>query len=206
MTLRGLYAITSERICRAPEGPASAVAQALRGGARLIQHRDKWNDMGTRERHARELLALCRAHDALLIVNDDAELAGRIGADGVHVGRSDASIANARARCGPAAIIGASCSGSLDRAVEAVTEGASYVAFGRFFASRTKPDAPPADVAVLPLARQKLAVPICAIGGITPQNARILVRAGADVIAAVDGVFGAASIEQAARGYAECFR
>lgn len=205
MNLRGLYAITSEAICRAPGGPGVAVAQAIAGGARVVQYRDKWNEPVDREGHARALLALCRAHGALLVVNDDADLAARIGADGVHLGQQDASVAQARARCGAHSIIGVSCSGSVDRALKAASQGANYVAFGRFFPSRTKPDAPPADVAALRLARAQLSIPICAIGGITPQTAPTLISAGADLIAAVDGIFGASDPEAAARAYASCF-
>jgi thiamine-phosphate pyrophosphorylase len=204
-TLRGLYAVTSEAICCSPTDLLAAVTQALTGGAALIQYRDKKHDALTRERNAHALLGLCHQHGALLIINDDVELALASGADGVHLGAADAPLAAARARLGALAIIGVSCAGSLPRALAAQAGGASYVAFGRFFDSRTKPDAPPAPLGLLAEARPQLRIPLCAIGGVTPQNASALIERGADMVAAVEGVFGAADIEAAARGYAQFF-
>jgi thiamine-phosphate pyrophosphorylase len=203
--LRGLYAVTSEAICRSPNDLLAAVEDALTGGAALIQYRDKKQDALTREKNTRALLGLCRHHGALLIINDDVELALACGADGVHLGASDAPLAAARARLGAQAIIGVSCSGSLPRALAAQAGGASYVAFGRFFDSRTKPDAPPAPLGLLTEARPQLRIPLCAIGGVTPQNASALIERGADMVAAVEGVFGADDIEAAARAYAQLF-
>ena len=205
MSLRGLYAVTSATLCRAPGQLARAVDAALAGGARLVQYRDKESDAAERRRQATALLDLCRARGALLIVNDDVELALAIGADGVHLGASDLPLRQARRRLGGLATIGVSCANVLERAVVAQDEGASYVAFGRFFPSRTKPDAPPADLALLRQARARLHIPICAIGGLTPANARPVVEAGAAMIAAVEGVFGAGDVEGAARAYARLF-
>ncbi|TXH06080.1 MAG: thiamine phosphate synthase [Nevskiaceae bacterium] len=204
--LRGLYAITSQAICSDSARLLAAAEDALAGGAALLQYRDKWSDAAVRARNARALLGLCRVHGALFIVNDDVELALACGADGVHVGASDEPLATARARLGPEAVIGVSCSGSLERALAAQAGGASYVAFGRFFDSRTKPDAPPAPPELLSLARPQLRIPVCAIGGVTPDNAPTLIARGADMVAAVEGVFGAPDIEAAARAYAQLFR
>src|SRR6185295_837555 len=135
--------------CRAPAQLERAVGAALAGGAKLIQYRDKAGDPETRRDSATRLLALCRAQGARLIINDDVELAAAIGADGVHLGAHDTPLAEARRRLGPGAIIGTSCANRLERGLAAQEAGASYVAFGRFFASRTKPDAPQADVALL---------------------------------------------------------
>jgi thiamine-phosphate pyrophosphorylase len=140
-----------------------------------------------------------------LIVNDDLELALRIGADGVHLGQRDAPLARARDRLGADALLGVSCGDSLELARAAQDLGASYVAFGRFFASRTKPDAPPAQLATLHAAHAELRIPCCAIGGITPARAPELIAAGADLIAAVDGVFGAADIRAAVESYVRAF-
>jgi len=203
--LRGLYAITSEDICRSPSRLVAAAAEALAGGARLLQYRDKWNDAATRLRNAHILRGLCHEQQALLIVNDDPMLAEATDADGVHLGASDAPLAAARARLGPDAIIGVSCANSLERARAAAAAGASYVAFGRFFDSRTKPDAPPATIETLRQARAELQIPICVIGGLTPANAAPLVAAGADMVAAVEGVFGAADVAAAAQAYQQCF-
>lgn len=210
--LRGLYALTPEALLRDPARLPAALDAALRGGARLIQYRDKWSAPAERAPRARAILARCRAAGAKLIINDDAELAAAIGADGVHLGQSDGSLAAARARLGPAAIIGASCNDSLERARAAIAAGASYVAFGRLFASNTKPDAPPAQLATLTAARREFApqIAICAIGGITPALAPQAIAAGADLVAAVEGVFGPgadeAQIGAAARAYAAAFR
>lgn len=203
--LRGLYAVTSAALCRTPDALLPAVEAALAGGARLVQYRDKEGDAAQRRANARRLLERCRAHHALFIVNDDVELALAIGADGVHLGTADLPLRDARRRLGGLATIGVSCANVLERAVAAQDEGASYVAFGRFFPSRTKPDAPPAGIALLREARARLHVPICAIGGITPANGAALVEAGAGMLAAVEGVFGAPDIADAARAYARLF-
>ena len=203
--LRGLYAITSAPLCRTPGALPRAVDAALAGGARLIQYRDKEGDAQQRRETARALLALCRARNALFIVNDDVELALAVGADGVHLGQGDLPLREARRRLGGLATIGVSCANVLERAVAAQDEGASYVAFGRFFPSRTKPDAPPAELALLRQARERLHVPICAIGGITPANGAALVDAGASMLAAVEGVFGVSDVDGAARAYARLF-
>lgn len=200
--LRGLYAITSDALVRDPPRLIAATAAALRGGAVLIQYRDKYNAAPRRAELAGELQRLCHASGARLIINDDAALAAAVGADGVHLGASDGSIAAARAQLGATALIGASCGNSLQRAVAARAAGADYLAFGRFFASTTKPDAPRAELATLVAARRALDARLCAIGGLTPDNAGPLIAAGADLIAAVDGVFGAADVEAAARRYA----
>jgi thiamine-phosphate pyrophosphorylase len=202
--LRGLYAITPARLCTDPAQLMAAVDAALRGGARLIQYRDKHNDAPTRQGNALELLGLCRSHQAELIINDDVALARTIGT-GVHLGANDLPVRQARARLGADAIIGVSCANALDRALKAEAEGASYIAFGRFFLSRTKPDAPQAELSLLRIARARLRIPICAIGGITAENAVDPVESGADLVAAVEGVFGEFDIEATARAYAGLF-
>lgn len=203
--LRGLYAITSEAICADAALLLHSVEAALRGGAVLIQYRDKKSDAEWRRTNARRLLVLCHAHNARLIINDDIELAAGIGADGVHLGQRDASVAVARKRLRGDAIIGASCGNSLERARTAIAQGASYVAFGRLFASTTKPDAPPADLELLMQARM-LGVTVCGIGGITPENAASVIAAGADLAAAVEGVFGANDIRATAQAYTNLFQ
>lgn len=205
---RGLYAITSTALCADADLLQAGVAAALRGGAVLLQYRDKHADAAQKLQRATLLAALCRDYGARLIINDDAELAAASGADGVHLGASDGSITAARDRLGPQAIIGATCGASLARAEAAIAAGADYVAFGRFFPSQTKPDAPPAGLEWLPTARAVLAAPICAIGGVTPGNGGALLAAGADWLAAIDGLFGElepAAIERRARAYRALF-
>lgn len=204
--LRGLYAITSEAICADTAILLNSVEAVLKGGAVLIQYRDKKSDATAKYDKAQRLIGLCRRHRVPLIINDDTALAAAIGADGVHLGRSDGDIADARRALGANAIIGATCGNSLERAQTAVAQDASYVGFGRFFESRTKPAAPPAELGLLARARPQLRVPICAIGGLTPDNAQAVIAAGADLVAAVGGVFGAEDIEAAARAYTKLFQ
>ncbi|MCB1735936.1 MAG: thiamine phosphate synthase [Gammaproteobacteria bacterium] len=199
--LKGLYAIT-----RTHPDLRNQVEQALRGGARIIQYRDKSQDRQRRLAEAESLLELCRAHDALFLVNDDVTLATEVGADGVHIGRDDADFDQARNALGDAAIIGVSCYNRLELARAAQQQGADYVAFGSFFPSPTKPEAVPADFALLIMARAELDIPICAIGGIGVEHAPAIVSAGADMVAVISGVFGADDIEAAARAYAAIIR
>ena len=150
--IAGLYAIADSAYLAADRF-VPAVRAALEGGARVIQYRDKTSDTATRERIARELNALCRAQGVPLLINDDVALAAIVGAAGVHIGRDDPQIDKARAVLGPAALIGVSCYNDLARAQAAQAAGADYVAFGRFFPSRTKPQAVPATPELLRAAR-----------------------------------------------------
>lgn len=202
--VRGLYAI-ADTLYLPEERLASAVEEAITGGARVIQYRDKGHDRARRHRQALILLAVCRARGVPLIVNDDVELAAAIDADGVHVGRDDAAIAAACAQFGANRIIGVSCYNELERARAAESAGASYVAFGRFFPSRSKPQAVSAPIELLSRARAELRVPIVAIGGITPENGGSLIEAGADALAVIEGVFNQTDVRAAARRYARLF-
>lgn len=202
--LRGLYVLTDTALTPG-EQLLAAVAAAIDGGAALVQYRDKSNDTARREAEATALLTLCRERGVPLIINDDTALAARIGADGVHVGREDAGLRQARAALGPDAIIGVSCYDDLERARQAEAAGADYVAFGSFFASPTKPAAVPASLDLLRGARAELSIPIAAIGGITPDNGAQLVAAGADLLAVITGVFAQPDIRAAARRYAALF-
>jgi thiamine-phosphate pyrophosphorylase len=200
--LSGLYAITDGAGLPAL---TAAVESAIRGGARVIQYREKSMDRGRRLGEARALLELCRRHGLPLIVNDDVALAAEIGADGVHLGRDDGRVEDARVQLGPRVVIGVSCYDSLERAVQAAHEGADYVAFGSFFASGSKPAAVRAPLTLLMEARQKLDIPLCAIGGITPQNGADLVAAGADMLAVIQGLFRGSDITAAAKAYSSLF-
>lgn len=202
--LRGLYAITPDSDA-APEQLASQVARAIAGGARLIQYRYKGTDRALQQAQAAAIQRVCRAASVPLIINDDIALACTLAADGVHLGRDDADPTEARRRLGPAAIIGVSCYDDLARARVAAAAGASYVAFGSFFHSTTKPRAVRSPATLLTAARRELSVPLVAIGGITPQNGRSLVAAGAAMLAVLSGVFAQPDIAAAARAYASLF-
>ncbi|HAZ41358.1 MAG TPA: thiamine phosphate synthase [Methylococcaceae bacterium] len=196
---QGLYVITRDpQEDRTPL--LKEVKAAIRGGAVVVQYRAK--DGRGSEDEARQLLAVCRASCVPLIINDDVALALAIGADGVHLGREDEKLAPVRDALGPKGIIGVSCYDDLPRAMAAQRDGATYVAFGRFFPSMTKPNAPCASLETLRQARLQLHIPIVAIGGITRENAETLISAGAGVLAVIEGVFGEQSPEAAAR----CFR
>ncbi len=129
-------------------------------------------------------------------------MARELAADGVHLGRADATIAAARQRLGANAIIGASCYDSLAHAESAVAAGADYIAFGSFFPSRVKPDAPRAPLALLAAAKARWRVPVVAIGGITAANAAVLLAAGADAVAVISAVFDAPDVAAAAAAFA----
>lgn len=193
--LRGLYAVT-------PDDPllprlSALVRAALDGGARLVQYRNKTAPAPLKRAQAAELLRICRAYGARLIVNDDYWLAVEIGADGAHVGREDApggSLKAVRDALGPNRILGVSCYGDLALAEAAAAAGADYVAFGSMFASATKPDATPASPDLLGSAR-RFGLPVAAIGGITLENAPSLIAAGADMLAVVSDLFNAMNIK-----------
>jgi len=196
----GLYAIT--------DGPRpdllAAVEAVLRGGCRVLQYRDKTPDQPRREREARELVALCARYAVPLIVNDDAALAARVGAAGVHLGEDDADVASARALLGPAGIVGVSCYDSLPRAQELAAAGADYLAFGAFHPSPSKTTTRRANPNLLGDAAA-LGKPRVAIGGITPENAPPLIAAGADFLAVISGVFAQPDPQRAAARYAALF-
>lgn len=200
----GVYAITSDR-AGSPAEFCDAVAQAIEGGARVIQYRRKYVAAAVQRREAAAACRVARELGACFIVNDDLPLARAIAADGVHLGREDGDFRGLRSELGPDFIVGVSCYRSVERALEATAAGASYVAFGSFFPSRTKPDAPPCPLSVLEEARRLLEVPLVAIGGITPENGGALRAAGADFLAVISGIFDATDIVAAARRYHAIF-
>ena len=198
-----LYAITDSNLL-AGEKLFSAVEASLRGGCRWIQYRDKSQDESKRIKEATRLLQLCKSYSASLIINDDVFLAKKIGAQGVHLGQGDGDAKQARELLGANAIIGVTCHNSLDLAQKAIDDGASYIAFGRFFSSNTKPDAQGASLELLIEARKQFPnIKIVAIGGITPENARMILDAGADKIAVCHALFSAEDIEQQTRKFIE---
>ncbi len=202
---RGLYAIADTSII-ASDKLVEAVAHVITAGARIIQYRDKSSPVNVRCSHALALAELCQQHSVLFIVNDDVQLAKQVNANGVHLGKDDAGITEARQTLGSAALIGVSCYNRLGNAIAAENNGADYVAFGRFFPSKTKPDAVLAETELLTAARRVLSIPIVAIGGITPGNGGELLDAGADLLAVIDGVFGQPDVSAATRRYVDIFK
>ena len=198
----GLYAIT-------PDEPDTArllerTEAVLDAGAAWLQYRNKAADAALRREQALVLLDVCRRHDVPLILNDDWRLAADIGAAGAHLGEDDGDLSAARGALGDSALVGASCYDDIDLARRAVDLGATYVAFGAFFPSPTKPDARRADPALLE-ASAVLGVPRVAIGGITSDNAPSLVAAGADLVAVISGAFDAPDPAASVRRYLRAF-
>jgi len=191
----GLYVITDTQLMN-QHNLIKMVEEALKGGAKWVQFRDKISDKSTKIELASRLKQLCQNYQAWLIINDDIQLAKNVNAHGVHIGKDDADISIARKILGPQAIIGVSCYNDLNLAKKMQTLGANYIAFGRFFASKTKPNAPQANIETLTLAKQQLNIPIVAIGGITTNNAQQLIDAGADSLAVIQGVFAQPNIQE----------
>lgn len=202
--ISGLYAVTPDFADTALL--LTQTKAALAGGTNLVQYRNKTAGENLRREQAAALHELCRRHDAALIINDHIELACEIDADGVHVGADDASVATARDRLGNGKIVGASCYSNLQLGLSAAAQGADYVAFGSFYASAVKPGAVRAPLSILRAARQQIALPVVAIGGITIDNAGELIRAGASAVAVISALFAAPDIEVAARSFRRLFQ
>ena len=211
--IQGLYAITDSTLLQGRL--LASVEAALQGGAQVIQYRDKiapellgsalHKEQQRRHDEALALLALCRSHHAPLLINDDVELAANIKADGVHLGQSDGSLLTARARLGSDAIIGVTCHNQIGLARIAARDGASYVALGAMFSSGTKPLAQPCPLSVLTHARAQLALPLVAIGGITPDNAASVIDAGAQAVAVIASLWQAPDIRARAQQFSQEF-
>lgn len=201
--LRGLYAITPDG--SAPQVLMQQVEAALRGGARLVQYRDKRRDVPRQAEIARALRALCHRHGARLIVNDDLALALAVDADGVHLGGTDGDLAAARQALGPGRLLGASCYADFELARQAQAAGVDYVAFGAVYSSPTKPQAARAPLSLFSRCRAELGLPSCAIGGITTHNAAALITAGADLLAVISDLFAAPDIVARAADFEQLF-
>lgn len=187
--IKGLYAVTPDIADTAQL--AKMVEASLQGGVDVLQYRNKTADSKLRIKQAQALLALCRQYQVPLIINDHVKLCLALDADGVHIGADDGNIAAVKARIGDK-ILGASCYNRLDLAQAAKAAGADYVAFGACFPSSTKPNAVKAD---LSLFQADLGLPIVAIGGITLDNAKQAIKAGASAIAVINALYGAEDVK-----------
>lgn len=194
--VRGLYAVT-------PDEPDTGrllrlVSEAIDGGARLVQYRNKKARGTLRLTQALGLSAVCRKRGVPLIVNDDVELALEVEAEGVHLGREDGDLRNARVRIGKKRLLGVSCYDDLGLARRSADQGADYIAFGAAFASHVKPDAVQAPLELYVRAKRELDVPVVAIGGIDATNAKLLADAGVDAVAVISSLFEAEDVAAAA--------
>ncbi|WP_423681505.1 thiamine phosphate synthase [Undibacterium sp. WLHG33] len=201
--LRGLYIVTPDwddtaRLLAVTE-------QALLGGAALVQYRHKTADMSLRRQQATALLALCRRYHKPLIINDHLDLCMEIDADGLHVGGTDISVAEARAQIGAGKILGASCYGDMQLARSAVASDASYIAFGGFYPSRIKKYAVTTPADIVSDAGKEFDLPRVVIGGMTLQNCQPLVANGAEMVAAISSVYMAENPQQAAADFSLLF-
>jgi thiamine-phosphate pyrophosphorylase len=197
--LAGLYAITPDEANTAIL--VAKVGQALRGGASVVQYRNKTAGPELRREQGSALAAICRAAGAAFIVNDDLALALALDADGVHLGGDDGDLAEARQRLGQPRLLGASCYNRIELAAAAAQAGVDYLAFGSVFSSATKPGAVHAPLAIFSEARRSLTLPLVAIGGITLQNAPQVFAAGADAVAVISALFDAEDIAERAAGF-----
>lgn len=202
MTLKGLYGITDGSV---GQELIQKTTLAIEGGLSVLQYRDKSSDYQARLNDAMNLRELCCSNNIPLIINDDVELAKTLHADGVHLGQDDMSIKRARLRLGHSAIIGISCYNQLELALKAQEQGADYIAFGAFFNSPTKPNAPRASIELLRSVKQKIHIPICTIGGITLDNAAQLIDNGADMVAVISSLFSANDIVGTAQQFDQLF-
>lgn len=201
--LKGLYAITPDiadtyQLCEMTQ-------QALRAGVRYVQYRNKSADDCLRLTQAKALTALCRDFDAHMIINDRCDLAITVNADGVHLGKDDMMVSEARDYLGKNKIIGVSCYNQLKLAIGAEKQGADYVAFGAFFPSLTKTDTVKASTRLLFEAKNYLNIPIVAIGGITLENAAKLVNYGCDALAVCHALFNTQCIRSTAVSFNQLF-
>lgn len=203
--LLGLYVITDEKLTPYENNQIlERVEEVLKGGARIVQLRDKRNSDEFLLPYAKALKDLCHKYGAIFIVNDRVELALKADADGVHLGEEDPDIKYAR-KILRNKIIGISCYGDVERAKEMELLGASYVAFGSFFSSPTKPEARIVDKKILLEAKKILEIPVCAIGGITLEKAEELIKLSADMIAVISDIWKAENIKERAKKYKELF-
>lgn len=207
LPMAGLYALTPDD--NLLPRLSALVESALKGGVRWVQYRNKIAPAPLRRAQAAELLRICRAHGAKLIINDDIWLAVEIGADGAHIGRDDipgGSLSTARDALGSKRILGVSCYDDLDRAEVAVDAGADYIAIGSVFASVSKPEASRASLDLVTEAKKRFKVPVCAIGGITVKNAPEVIKSGADMIAVLSDLFDAMDIQKQAEKFRHLFK
>ncbi len=198
--LKGLYVI-ADTACIGADNIISKTDEVLSAGVKIIQYRHKKSTQGNRYKIAEQLRKLTQDYKSLLLINDDAQLAAAIDADGVHLGKDDISIEDARTSLGKDKIIGASCYANYENVYPAIQASADYIAFGSFFPSPTKPDAPRAKIELLHQAKLDFKIPVCAIGGITPKNAPSVLAAGADMVAVISAIFNASSPSRAVQEY-----
>ena len=200
-SIAGLYVIIDPDVLMG-RGEVEVAQKAISGGAKAIQLRDKNHNKGEILSKARELKALCAQSDVLFIVNDYLDIAIASGADGLHLGQEDLPVSTARQLLPIDRIIGCSTK-TIAAALQAQTDGADYVAVGSMYPTASKTDTHVVGLETLRQIREAISIPIVAIGGIDAKNAAEVMAAGADSIAVISAVLGAADVEKAARQIAQ---
>ena len=185
--MRGLYLITND-------DPTEVLLAKLEGamangGIAVLQYRRKKVAKADQLYEIEYMKAMCAEYGVPFVINDDLEMAVKYGV-GVHLGQDDGSIVEAVARLPQGVLIGRSCNNSLELAVQAVREGANYVAFGAIYATDSKPEAGNIGLETLKLAQEQLNVPLCAIGGLTVENSKVVIESGADYCAVISDILG----------------
>jgi thiamine-phosphate pyrophosphorylase len=204
MMITGLYAITPD--VADTDVLLSKVEAALRGGVSILQYRNKKASHKLQTQQARAIQPLCKQYHVPFIINDSVKLCMTLDADGVHIGADDGNITDVRTRIGEDKILGASCYNRFDLAQTAQQAGASYVAFGACFASSTKPHAPVASLDLFKQAQMQLKIPTVAIGGITLENAPLVIEAGANAIAVINAIFSQDDVKSTTQQFTQLFR
>lgn len=198
--LQGLYVI-ADAACLSEDEIISKTEEVLKAGVKIIQYRDKVNSIPKQNIIAKQIRKLTLQHESIFIVNDHIEVALSCNANGVHLGKNDTSISQARNQLGDDKIIGVSCYANFENVKPALQDSADYIAFGSFFPSPTKPHATRASIELLNRTKKEFSTSVCAIGGITADNAHQLIDAGADMIAVISSVFSASSPTRAVQEY-----
>jgi thiamine-phosphate pyrophosphorylase len=204
-SINGLYIITDKKLIPR-ENFAKMVEQAIRGGARVVQLREKQVNIKEIYELGSKLLEITRKYNVPLIINDYVDIACEIGADGVHLGENDPEIKFARKKLGDNKIIGVSCYNSIERGQYAINHGADYIVFGTPYYTPTKPDREPTSIETLIEAKKKFSeTTVFAIGGITENNAQEIIDTGVDGIAAITSIFENGSPEENAKKLSRFF-
>ncbi len=184
---KGIYAITDDRLTP-HETILSQVEEALDAGIALLQYRNKIDSDDAVASICTQLQHMCRLHGVPFIIDDRPHLAQKIGADGLHIGKDDIYLREAR-KIFTKGFIGVSCYGSIKKALEAQSEGAYYAAFGSFYPSPTKPHSGIVSMSVLSKAKETLSIPVCAIGGINVTNIHEIAAHRPDMISVVSAIW-----------------
>ncbi|MFV5371223.1 thiamine phosphate synthase [Acinetobacter pittii] len=194
--MRGLYLITNDDPIQLLLEKLDA-ALATRQVA-ILQYRRKKIDKADQSAEVEQIKLLCEKYQVPFVINDDLKLAAQFGL-GVHLGQSDGEITDAKTQLPEGVIIGRTCLNSLELAQKAITDGATYIAFGAVYATSTKPEAGNVGIEVIKQAAAQYDLPICAIGGLTVENSKPVIEAGADLCAVISDILGRSTAEIPAR-------